>query len=263
MIDFRILGALEVRSGTAVFRPRGSLQRRLLVALLASAPNLVLADSLITELWSEDCPARVENALQAHISRLRQQLAALEPDRPTPRLVAHASGYQLDMDPSELDAARFVRGLERERLRLLSEGDPERTVRALRELLALWRGPVLGGAADSPLCQAAADRYEESHLAALELLFDVELEVGEHAKIVPGLRDLLKEYPFHERFRQQLMIALYRAGRQAEALDAYRELWRRLTEELGIEPTPAMREYERAVLRHDPILSAARIGLPG
>lgn len=214
---------------------------------------MVLTETLIGELWAEQVPSHVENALQAHVSRLRGRLATLEPERTCVRLVTHPSGYQLLVEDDELDSAVFTRELER--IRSEAAAGPAQRAKDLRRILALWRGPVLGGVTAGPLCQAATARYEESRMSALELLFDNELQNGNHANIIPELRELLSRYTYQERFGQQLMIALYRSGRQADALKVYRELWRKLTEELGLEPSPAMRDYERAVLNRDPLLN--------
>jgi DNA-binding SARP family transcriptional activator len=132
--------------------------------------------------------------------------------------------------------------------------------RELRDILALWRGPVLGGVIDGTAARAGATRYEELRLAALDLLYDCELRSGNHAAVIPELRDMVARHVFKERFYQQLMIALYRSGRQSEALAVYRDLSRRLTDELGLEPSPTMREYERAILDQDPALELPRTG---
>lgn len=261
MLSFRILGPLEIITETRVLRPKGSLQSALLTTLLASARQLVPTDALIVELWGEQHPARVENALQAHISRLRRRLSALELDSGESRLVTHASGYQLMVRDEELDASCFICGLEDIRGR--AAADAAAAARRLRCLLGLWRGHAFGSLPVGPLRQAAAARYEESRVAALELLFEHELRDGNHAKIIPELRELLARYKFQERFRQQLMVALYRSGRQADALNVYRELWHRLSEELGLEPSPTMRQYERAILDHDPSLNFRTSVRPG
>lgn len=260
MLSFRILGPLEIATEARTLRPKGSLQSALLMTLLASARQLVPTDALIVELWGDQHPARVENALQAHISRLRRRLSALEPGTGESRLITHASGYQLLVRDEELDAASFMAGLEEVRGRAYAE--PAAAVRRLRGLLGLWRGQAFGNLPLGPIRQAAAARYEESRVAALELLFEQELRDGNHAKIIPELRELLSRYKFQERFRQQLMVALYRCGRQADALSVYRELWHRLSEELGLEPSPTMRQYERAILDHDPSLNL-RPAAPG
>ncbi|HEV2347879.1 MAG TPA: AfsR/SARP family transcriptional regulator [Actinocrinis sp.] len=260
MLSFRILGPLEINTETRVLRPKGSLQSALLTTLLASARQLVPTDALIVELWGEDHPGRVENALQAHISRLRRRLSALEPGAGESRLVTHASGYQLLVRDGELDAASFIIGLEDIRGR--AHADATAAVRRLRCLLGLWRGQAFGSLPRGPLRQAAAARYEESRVAALELLYEQELRDGNHARVIPELRELLSRYTFQERFRQLLMVALYRSGRQADALSVYRELWHRLSEELGLEPSPTMRQYERAILDHDPSLNLRQSARP-
>lgn len=256
MLGFRILGPVEIHTPAKDVRPRGSLQLTLLVALLVNARTMVPAEELIGELWNDAHPSRVENALQAHVSRLRQRLAALEPQAGSSRLITYPSGYRLMVDDEELDAAVFARGVERIRARA-PDDDPPATALELRRILALWRGPVFGGLVAGDMCRSAAVRYEEMRLAALELLFDSELRNGGHMRIIPELRELLIEDSYKERFQQQLMVALYRAGRQTDALDAYRDLWRRLTEELGIEPSPTMRAYEQAILDQDPALDQA------
>ncbi|MDH6135452.1 DNA-binding SARP family transcriptional activator [Kitasatospora sp. MAA4] len=259
MLYIRILGVLEIQTEERSVRLRGALQSRLLLTLLINSGQLVMTDDLIGELWPDTQPDRVENALQAHVSRLRSRLATLEPDRAAPRLVTHTSGYQLLVAPEELDSEVFSRNLER--IRESRDYAPEVAVQELRSCLDEWRGPVLGGVGGGPIFEAAAVRYEELRLCALELLFDLELQVGHHALLVPELRQLLTKYPFHERFWQQLITALYRCGRQTEALVVYRELWKRLTDEFGLEPTPAMQEYERAILERDTSLNVSALAL--
>ncbi|MFC4031605.1 BTAD domain-containing putative transcriptional regulator [Streptomyces polygonati] len=256
MLSFHVLGPIEIGSPRQTLRPRGPQQRTLLVVLLANARRLVPIESLIDELWGDKPPRHVENALQAHISRLRQQLALLESADGPSRLVTHPSGYRLMVADEEVDAAVLAAGVERIRSRP-QDDDPAVTVRELRRMLELWRGPVFGGPVGGRLCRAAATRYEEMRLAALELLFDSELRNGDHVRIIPELQALLTEDFYKERFRQQLMVALYRSGRQADALAVYRELWRRLTDDLGLEPSPTMRDYERAILDQDPMLDSA------
>jgi DNA-binding SARP family transcriptional activator len=249
---FSILGDCEIRTVTRTVRPRGSLERALLVTLLISTRKVVPTAALIEELWEGRYPARVENALQAHVSRWRRRLAALEPEAPRPRLVTHPAGYMLLVEDDELDATIAARQLDQIRLRHWSQ--PQETVAALRSVLALWRGPALLGVACGPIRRAAATRYEELRIAAWELLFDAELRSGNHQSMISEIQDVLALHPFHERFWQQFIVALYRSGRQVDALNVYRQLRRKLTEELGMEPSPAMRNYERAILAQDPRL---------
>ncbi|MFG2935695.1 BTAD domain-containing putative transcriptional regulator [Streptomyces sp. NPDC048282] len=245
-LRFCILGPLLVFNGERAVRLQGRLQNKLLLALLVNAGQMVITDDLINEVWAGEQPLRVENALQAHVSRLRRRLAALEPKVDRPRLITHTSGYQLRVEPGELDSDVFQEEVERIRA-AVPASSPLDAVCQLRAALNLWRGPALGGAAGGAMYEAAKVRCEEMRLSALELLYDLELESGNHVRVVTELRQLLVEFPFHERLRQQLMTALHRSGRQTEALAVYRQLWCRLTDELGLEPTPAMREYERAL----------------
>jgi DNA-binding SARP family transcriptional activator len=251
MLNFCVLGPLEVKSQTRTLRVKGALQRTLLSTLLANARKLVPSDELIDELWGTTPPEHLENALQAHVSRLRRNLAALEPDAPADRLVTRPSGYYLIAEDKEVDAAVFTQGLEQ----LNHHTDPPATIaRNVRGLLELWRGPVFGGCIGGRQCRAAASRFDEARLTALELLYDCKLAAGEHRATISELRELLVDHPYKERFRQQLMLALYRSGRQTEALEVYRELWHQLSEELGLAPSPAMRAYEQAILAQDPLL---------
>ncbi|MEV6796044.1 AfsR/SARP family transcriptional regulator [Streptomyces sp. NPDC051320] len=229
------------------------LQRKLLRALLIRSSELVPSEALINELWGEEHPERVENALQAHISRIRHRLSSLEPERENPRLRTHISGYQLIVSEEEVDAVWFLTNLERIRARL--DDDLPAAIRDLRAILESWRSPVLPDGEGGTIFQAAVTQYEESRLLAVETLFDAELRVGNHAGIVGELRATLGRDRFHERFWQQLMTALYRSGRQSEALTAYQQLRRRLNDELGLEPSPSTSAFEQAILAHNPLLS--------
>ncbi len=251
MLNFCVLGPVEVRSQAKTFRVKGTLQRTLLATLVVNARKFVTSDELIDELWGDGPPDHVDNALQAHISRLRRNLAALEPGATRSRLTTRQSGYYLLAEDEEIDAALF----EQKVMQLGAPAQPTaQSAHDLRDLLELWRGPIFGGAVGGRLCRAAAARLEEARLTALELLHDFELAAGEHRATIPELRELLVDHPYKERFRQQLMLALYRSGRQAEALEVYRELRHQLTEELGLAPSPAMRAYEQAILAQDPLL---------
>ncbi|MFE1775560.1 BTAD domain-containing putative transcriptional regulator [Streptomyces sp. NPDC059008] len=260
MLSFRILGPIEIISPLGAVRLKGVLQRTLLASLLINVGKLVPTESLIDELWADSPPDGVENALHAHVSRLRRRLASLEPETQATRLITHPSGYRLIAELGELDVSTFMAGTERLRNQLSSASSPAgavsaATVQEIRRLLALWRGPACGGFLRGARSQAAAALYQETRLGALEMLFDCELELGQHRQIIPELNELLMSHPYKERFRQQLMVALYRSGRQAEALDVYRALRHQLSHDLGLKPSPTMREYERAVLEQDPVLN--------
>ncbi|WP_063790251.1 AfsR/SARP family transcriptional regulator [Streptomyces sp. NRRL B-24085] len=254
IVQFLLLGGLEIRAecgSRATFR--SELQRTLMHVLLVSEGKTVSVDALIDELWGELPPSGVVNALQALVSRLRKKLASLERGREASRLIGHPYGYQLVVDEDELDASSFVAAVTRAQA---ADGRPCEVVDMLRAALARWRGPVFGGEASGPICRAAAARYEEYRIRALELLFENELARGNHAGILGELREKHAENPLQERFCAQLMIALYRCGRQAEALSSYREMWSRLSEELGIEPSIELRRTEQAILTQELRMSA-------
>lgn len=250
MVEFRILGGLEMLSPEGRVTVAGGFQRMLLQALLVSEGKAVSSATLMAELWAESAPAGAANALQAHASRLRKKLRTIEPGRTTPRLVCLPYGYQLLMDGARLDATTFMESTARaERLRTEA---PEETVTLLRGALRLWRGAVCGGSPGGPLGKAAAARYEEHRLRALETLFDSELLLGRHAAVLAELREAHLADPLRERFCEQLMVALYRSGRQAEALDTCRQTWQCLVEQLGVDPSPSLRRVEHAILVQDP-----------
>lgn len=251
-MQFSILGSIKIHADGLDAEIHGRIQQILLGALLVSEGRTVARGALIDELWAETSPRNAENALQAHVSRLRRRLSVLEPDRQHHRLQSSSAGYCLLFDETELDATRFMKALRE----LCSEPQlpPANMVRELRGALALWRGPAFDSLAGATRCQAAAVRYEESRLAALELLYDNELKMGRHAEILPELRELSETWGLNERLCEQLMVALYRAGRQADALAVYREMWMRLNDEIGIEPSPTLKRHEHAILTHHPVL---------
>jgi DNA-binding SARP family transcriptional activator len=251
-LKFSILGVMEIEAEGSRAEVQGAFQRTLLVALLVSEGRLVSTESLTYELWGEHPPRNSENALQAHISRLRRKLKTFEPDRPSERLMSSSSGYRLALADEELDAIQFMRTLREVHSQPLM--DPDEAARKLRWALSLWQSPAFGGPSGGRICQAAATRYEEARHAVLELLYDYELRVGNHTKIIPELRELNESRSLNERLCEQLMVALYRAGRQTDALAVYRRMWSRLNDELGIEPSPTLQRYERAILAHDPLL---------
>jgi DNA-binding SARP family transcriptional activator len=253
MLVFLALGPMEIRTSIRTARFRGTMLQTLLATFLAAGGKLVTADSLTEELWGMAPPAKADNALQAQISRLRKMLARLEPDRTEPRLITSAAGYQFAIGQTEFDALSFLHTISAIRAKS-GDDDPRQTVRDLRDALALWRGPVFGGLTGGPVCQTAKARYEESRTAALELLYDRELELGRHAAIIPELTELVAQHPANEQFCSLLMVALYRSGRQTDALEIYRQLKHHLIEELGIEPSPVLNRYEAAILNHDPLM---------
>jgi DNA-binding SARP family transcriptional activator len=237
MTEYRLLGPLEAVVDGAVLALPGGKPRALLARLLLDAGRVVAADELVDALWGERPPESAPKLLQAHVSALRKALGADAVDTRAPGYVLHA----------ETDLARF------ESLAESARGEADAGLRAehCREALALWRGPALREFRREPFAAAAARRLEELRLDVVGRRIDAELELGEHERLVPELQGLVEQEPLREQPRRQLMLALYRSGRQADALEAYREGRHLLSDELGIEPSPALRELERAILRHD------------
>jgi DNA-binding SARP family transcriptional activator len=242
-MEFRILGPLEVCSDGGALALGGRKQRALIAVLALHANEVVAADRLIDEVWGEDVPDDAAAAVRLNISRLRKVL-------PRDVLVTRPPGYLLRVGPGELDLHRFERLVEEGR-RLLASGRAADAAARLRDALALWRGPALADFAYENFAQTAVARLEEIRLTALELRIDADLALGRHDELVGELKALVAEHPLRERFRGCLMTALYRSGRQAEALDVYHDARRTLVDELGIDPSPALQQLERAVLRQD------------
>lgn len=237
----------------------GARQRSLLAALVVRANEVVSSDRLVDELWGEQPPGTATTALHGLVSQLRK---ALEPERPSGAagsvLVTRFPGYVLRIDPGALDAARFEQ-LFGDGRDALDAGEASRAATLLRAALALWKGQAFSGADDAPLVHAEAMRLDELQLQALEERIDADLALGRDDDLVSELAALVEREPLRERLRGQLMLALYRSGRQADALALYQETRIMLAARLGIEPTPRLRELEQAILRQDPELDA---GLP-
>jgi class 3 adenylate cyclase/DNA-binding SARP family transcriptional activator len=247
-MEFRILGPLEVISSGRPIELGGPRQRSLLALLLVHAGEVVSSDHLVDELWGEEGRGGVAHALQSAVSRLRR---ALGPEGS--RLMARPPGYVLEIGEGELDAHRFE-ALRSDGLDALTAVDAAQAARLLKEALALWRGPALAEFAFEPFAQAEIARLEELRIATVEERIEADLATGRHAEVVGELRSVIPEHPYRERLRAQLVLALYRSGRQAEALESYREARDTLVEELGIEPGPALQDLEARVLRQDPDL---------
>jgi DNA-binding SARP family transcriptional activator len=246
-MQFRILGPLEVLDGDRVLELPGLRQRSLLALLLLHANQAVSSDRLIEELWPEEPAASHAGALQVNVSRLRKSLG-----RGADLLATLPAGYTIRLDPGQLDLDRFERLVED-----AGAAAPQEAAEKLREALRLWRGPPLADFAYEPFAQAAIGRLEELRLLAVELRIDADLALGRHSALVAELDALSVEHPLRERLRGQLMLALYRAGRQAEALAVFQDTRMALVEELGIEPGVGLQELERAILRQDPALEPA------
>jgi DNA-binding SARP family transcriptional activator/ABC-type transport system substrate-binding protein len=241
-MEFRILGPLEVHDGQRPVALAGAKQRLLLALLLAEPGRRVSRDVLTEALWPDRAPGDSVHALDLQVSRLRRAIGAQ-------RLVTEGGGYRVELADAALDAERFGALVDEARNQPRSEA----AVR-LREALALWRGPPFGELGHEERLRAAARALEDERVGALEALFDAELAVGRDAEIVPELEALAAEQPLRERPREQLMLALYRCGRQADALRVYDDLRRRLSEELGIDPGESVRRLHEAIVRQDPAL---------
>ena len=231
-MEFRILGPLDVVDGERAVALPGAKHRALLAMLLLHANEVVSTERLTEALWEEEPPETAQKALQVYISQLRKVLDS-------ERLLTKSPGYLIRVDDDELDVVQFEL--------LQQDGKP-------REALALWRGPPLAEFTYADFAQAEIARLDELHLTCLEQRIDADLAAGRHTELVGELEALVAEHPLRERPREQLMLALYRSGRQAEALTTYRDARQALVEELGIDPGRGLRELEQAILRQDPAL---------
>jgi predicted ATPase/DNA-binding SARP family transcriptional activator len=247
-MEFRLLGPVEaVRDGESI--PLGAPKQRALAAVLLLSANEVFArDRLIDQLWGAEPPRSAVQSLQVYVHGLRQALGG-------DRIETHGTGYRIRVEPGELDVEEFERLVDRGE-RELAEGRPADASDDLRSALDLWRGSPLADLGGELVGQAEAPRLEDRRLRAVELRNDAELALGNHEELVVELERLIAAEPYRERFRVQQMLALYRAGRQKEALEAYRSAREALVDELGVEPSPALQELERKMLRQDPSLAA-------
>jgi YVTN family beta-propeller protein len=263
-MDYRILGPLEVRRDGRTVRLGGDKQRALLAILLLHAGEVVSSDRLIDGLWGERPPLTALKALQVHVSRLRSALAR-DGDSPNDVsdgvLVTRGHGYLLRVGTGERDLDRFRSQVEEGR-KTLAAGDANRAAGLLRAALGLWRGPPLADFTYEAFAQRPIAELEELRVGAIEERVEADLALGRHEQLVGEVRALVDENPLRERFRGQLMLALYRCGRQAEALEAYQEFRRGLAEELGLDPSSSLQRLEAAILERDPSLDAPAAAPP-
>jgi DNA-binding SARP family transcriptional activator/Tfp pilus assembly protein PilF len=250
-VRFRTLGPMLVWDGAAWLAVQAAHQRAVLAILLAEPGRVVSAQRLVDEIWGERPPRSALSAVQGYVMRLRRLLG----DRSGKVVVTQGHGYQLVIAEGDLDAAVFEQLVEAGR-RGLAGGRLDTAVGELTEALELWRGPALADVPTTPTVTAEASRLEQSRLTALEALLGAQLELGRHADVVDELQRQVAEHPLREGLRAHLMLALYRCGRRAEALEAYRRGRRVLVDELGLEPGPQLRELEQAVLADDARLAA-------
>ena len=260
MLEFRILGPLEVVDHRRPVRLGGPRQRATLAILLLNANRVVPIEKLADSLYAGAPPVTAVTQVQRQISELRKELGSAS------TIETRSPGYVIRLADDQLDLTQFERRAEAAG-RALRRGDPADAAALLREALELWRGTPLADLAYEPFAETTIERLEEIRLAALEQRIEAELRLGRHAELVAELEQLVAEHPLREILRAQLMLALYRSGRQAEALEVYRRTRHALAEEFGIEPMPAMRDLERAILTQDPKLElkasdSARIDSP-
>jgi len=245
VLDFRILGPLEVRDDGEALHLGGTKQRGVLAILLLRANEVVSTDTLIDQLWGETPPEDAGMALQAHVSRLRKALPS-----GAATIVTQAPGYLLVARPGQIDLDRFEQAV-RDGRQALDEGNPRRADGELRGALELWRGRPLADLEDEPFARDATAHLRDLWLDAVGSRIDADLALGRHRELVPELRALVRAHPLREGFREQLMLALYRSGRQAEALEVFTETRRVLTDELGLEPGPRLQRLQQQILVQD------------
>ena len=250
MVEFHVLGPVEALvDGRPVPLPAAK-PRALLAIMLLRRNRVVPVGELIDDLWGDEPPETAGKALQVYVSQLRK---AIGPER----VLTKPPGYSVRVEDGELDLDRFEE-LVREGRERLGVGDAKAAVRQLEQALGLWRGPALAEFRAEPFALAAGARLEEARLAAVEERIEADFALGRHTRLVPELEELVAQHPLRERLRGQRILALYRSGRQAEALEVYRRTRQTLVDELGIEPSPALQELERAILRQDPSLEPRR-----
>src|SRR5258706_1902123 len=233
MLEFRILGPFEVREADRVVSIRGRKQRALLALLAVNADRTLAVERIVDELWGERVPETASKMVQIYVSQLRKLL-------PDGMLVTRPPGYALELEGEQLDLRRFER-LFAEGRAAFAAGDAPAAAALLAEAEAVWRGPALAEFASEPFAAPEGARLEERQVAALEERIEAELACGRHADLVGELESLVGRYPLREGLRRRQMLALYRCGRQAEALAAYQEPHRRLGDELGLGPSPSLR----------------------
>jgi DNA-binding SARP family transcriptional activator len=248
-MEFSILGPLEVREGSRAISIRRGKPAAVLALLILRRNEVASSEWLIDELWEDDEPRSAAKALQTYVSELRRVL-------PDGVLETRSPGYVLHVTPGSLDGERFEALVLRARGEL-AQGRPKNARRTLAEALGLWRGPALADFPYERFAEAERERLDELRLSAVEARIEADLARGAGAELVSELQSLVREHPLREGFTRQLMLALYRADRQADALEQYRESRRMLQETLGLEPSPALQQLERAILEQDPQLVAS------
>lgn len=249
--QFCVLGPLEVRSAGAPVVLGGAKLRTLLAALLVRSNQVVSTDSLVDTLWPSSAPATARALVQTYVSQLRK---LIEPAADGARRVLRTIEPGYCLQTIDVDAVHFEALLARGDI-ALAAGRAAEAFELLRDSLGLWRGPALAGLAELPAVRPEAQRLDSLRLVATEECIEAAIALGRHALFVAELQVLVNEYPMRERFWGQLMLCLYRSGRQGDALSAYQQLRRQLAEDLGLQPGPALAQLEQAILTHDPALA--------
>ncbi|MFJ8781192.1 MULTISPECIES: BTAD domain-containing putative transcriptional regulator [unclassified Streptomyces] len=256
-MKFRILGPVGYEIEGQFHSMRGSRQRTLLATLLVSGGRPVPAEQLYTELWGESPPTTAHNSLQAHIYRLRGTLQRLPvPSGMRPRVTTRASGYALEHDTDNLDMTVFRSRIAQSRH--LVDEDPHMAYKLLDDALDLWRGSPMQDVAAGPMCQSVALQLDEEYMTALEDKLWLGIGCQDPTHVIGELKRMSSVHPWRERITEMLMLALYRCGRQAEAIEAYNSARRRLVDELGMEPSVQLRQRFRDILNQAPSLREFR-----
>lgn len=250
-VEFRVLGPLEVVRGGEQLGLGGAKQRAVLAVLLLRAGEVVPVDRLIDEVWGSGPPPSAAHTLESYISRLRQLL-----NGSGPIIARRGAGYAIDLQGAELDSLAFV-GLHESAALAAALDQQANALELASAALALWRGPALADVALASAGRAEAERFEELRLSTYELHVDAELALGQHERAIGELQSLVAQNPYRERFVAQLMLALYRAGRHAEALDAYERTRRQLDDDLGLQPSHDLQQLSGQIVRQDPLLKRA------
>ncbi|WP_406134663.1 BTAD domain-containing putative transcriptional regulator [Streptomyces sp. NBC_01089] len=256
----QVLGPLSAEVNGVSIVPTAGKPRQLL-ALLAFYPGRVVpVPTLMEEIWGSNSPQSAMTTLQTYILQLRRRLGtAMGPDAPGAAkevLATRHGGYLLQIAPDAVDVHRYEQLVAQGR-RAFGEGEDERAALHFRDALGLWQGPALVDVRLGPVLEIEVMRLQESRLATVERCIDAELRCGRHTEVIAELIDLIARHPQHEGLHSQAMVALYRSGRQATALDVYRRLRMRLVQELGVEPSPQLRRLHQAMLAVDPALDVA------
>src|SRR5689334_10876450 len=249
-MEFRMLGPLEVRRGEETLALGGAKQRALFTILLLHANHVVSRERLAELLWGDEPPPTADHVIEVYVSQLRR---ALEPEgAPYKMLIRKPAGYVLQVSPSDIDVNQFADLVEGAR-----SAPPAEAAAQLTRALGMWRGPALADFAGEAFALSESARLNELRLYAREERIDAELALGHHAQLIGELQGLVEEHPLRERLCGQLMLALYRSGRQAEASDIYQKTRERLVDELGMEPGPELQELLKRILQQETGLAAA------